>query len=244
MTEPDIEVAVQFALAQSGKPYHAFGDRFGLDYYDCSGLVIRSLYEAGVPLPPGISVQNEYGNTVSLYKWAQDVGGLVSVDTAVRTRGAILIKGKWYGNGPLGHTSISLGNGQEMAAHGTFSGIHVSDLWGGRNYQDGFIIPNVNYHLEPPVDPVVLEAIAKLEKWKQDVSDHPLHAGDPANGNITTMNVLLVRRVLLDPKAPMNIYGKQSIGAVNHLKRLHKIPDRDGRVFGSEAAKALLAPPG
>src|SRR5690348_3125015 len=120
---PNIEDAVQFALAQTGKPYHAFGHRFGLDYYDCSGLVIRSLSEAGVPLPPTISVTGEYGNTVSLYNWAKDVGGLVSVAKGVATRGAIMIKGKWYGNGPLGHTSISLGDGTEMAAHGTFSGI-------------------------------------------------------------------------------------------------------------------------
>lgn len=244
MPQPDIDNAVNFALAQSGKPYRAFGDRFGPDYYDCSGLVIRSLYEAGIPLPPGISVENEYGNTVSLYNWAKDVGGLVSVEKAVATRGAILIKGRWYGNGPLGHTSFSLGDGREMAAHGRRTGIGVSNLYGGRNYQDGFLIPGVNYHQEPPVDPAVLEALAKLAKWKEEVSAHPLHAGMPANGNITIMNTLLVRRVLLDPKAPMNIYGKQSIGAVNHLKRLHKIPNRDGRVFGSEAAKALLTPPG
>src|SRR6478735_3616088 len=124
---PEIEDAVDYALAQSGKPYHAYGNRFGPDYFDCSGLVIASLRHAGIdcPFPQGT------GNTVSLYNWAREVGGLVSVAKGVATRGAIMIKGKWYGNGPLGHTSFSLGDGTEMAAHGTFSGIHTSYLDAG-----------------------------------------------------------------------------------------------------------------
>lgn len=245
MTEPDIENAVQYALAQTGKPYHAYGARFGPDYFDCSGLVIAALSSAAVPLPSGISVANRTGNTVSLYNWANDVGGLVSVDKAVATRGAILIKGKWYGNGPLGHTSISLGGGQEMAAHGTFSGVHPADIYGGRNYQDGFIIPGVFYAaLQPPVDPAVLEALVKLEEWKQRVSDKPLHYLGHRPLDTAILNQLLVARVLLDPKwAHAQVYGKPTAGAVNHLKRLHGIRPLDGKVFGSEAANALLTPP-
>lgn len=146
---PNIEDAVVFAIAQSGKPYKAYGDRFGLDYYDCSGLVIRSLYEAHIPLGPGISVANKTGNTVSLYNWAKGVGGLVSVSKGISTRGAIMIKGKWYGNGPLGHTSYSLGDGREMAAHGRRTGIGISTLDAGF-YQDAFIIPGVDYGPKPP----------------------------------------------------------------------------------------------
>lgn len=147
---PEIDDAVNFAIAQSGKPYHAYGDRFGLDYYDCSGLVIRSLYEAHIPLGPGISVENKTGNTVSLYNWAKGVGGLVSVSQGVSTKGAVMIKGKWYGYGPLGHTSISLGDGREMAAHGRRTGIGISTLDAGF-YQDAFIIPGVHYG--PPIPP-------------------------------------------------------------------------------------------
>lgn len=250
MSEPDIEVAVQYALAQTGRPYHAYGARFGPSYFDCSGLVIASLNAAHIPLGPGISVSAETGNTVSLYRWAQDVGGLVSVEKAVATRGAILIKGKWYGNGPLGHTSISLGDGTEMAAHGVSSGIHPSPLYGGRNYQDGFIIPGVYYAaLQPPVDPKVLAALAALEEWKTRVSDKPLHYESDRPLDTAILNQLLVNRVLLDPKfAHSQVYGKDTASAVNHLKRLH--PDvwttkqsRDGKVFGSVAAGVLLAPP-
>lgn len=151
--QPDIYNAVNFAIAQSGKPYHAYGDRFGLSYYDCSGLVIRSVYEADIPLPPGISVVNKTGNTVSLYNWARSVGGLVSVAKGIATKGAIMIRGKWYGVGPLGHTSISLGDGREMAAHGRRTGIGVTTL-NASFYQDAFIIPGVNYHLGPPPTPI------------------------------------------------------------------------------------------
>lgn len=243
MPQSDIEVAVQFALAQSGKPYHAFGDRFGTSYYDCSGLVIRSLYEANIPLPPGISVQNETGNTVSLYNWAVASGGLVSVDKAVRTRGAILIKGKWYGNGPLGHTAISLGDGQEMAAHGVRSGIHVSDVYGGKNYQDGFIIPGVFYKdLQPPVDPKVLEALQKLLEWQHRVDTTPLKQGD-TSGDVTVLNQLLIARGLLPTKwRYMNTYTKGTRGAVHHFKQARHLSNADGTKFGGEAAAALLSP--
>lgn len=236
MTEPDIFVAVDFALAQSGKPYHAYGARFGPDYFDCSGLVIASLRHAGIDVP------GDVGNTVGLYNWAKRVGGLVTVEKAVTTRGAILIKGKWYGNGPLGHTAISLGNGQEMAAHGTRSGIHVSDVYGGRAYQDGFIIPGVNYHLEPPVDPKVLEALAKLEAWGKRVASAPLRQGN-TNSDVTTLNRLLIARGLLPTKIRYaSTYTKQTRGAVHHFKQARKLSNADGTVFGGEAATAILAP--
>lgn len=236
MTQPDINVAVDFALAQSGKPYHAYGARFGPDYFDCSGLVIASLRHAGITVP------GDVGNTVGLYNWAKRVGGLVTVDKAVRTSGAILIKGRNYGYGPLGHTSISLGNGQEMAAHGTRSGIHVSDVYGGRNYQDGFILPGVNYHLEPPVDPKVLEALVKLQKWAKDVGASPLEQGD-TNGHVTILNQLLIARALLPTKlAYMNTYTKATRDAVVHFKRLAKLANDVGTRFGGDAATAILAP--
>ncbi len=240
---PNIEDAIQFAVAQSGKPYHAFGARFGLDYYDCSGLVIRSLDEAHVPLPPGISVINEEGNTVSLYKWAQSVGGLVSVAKGVATRGAIMIKGKWYGNGPLGHTSISLGNGQEMAAHGTFSGIHISDIYGGRNYQDAFIIPGVHYAaLDPPVDPNVIKALEALARWEQALYKKPLIYTE-TNYNIGILNRLLKHRAYLASNDKSgDTYTTATRQAVKNFKVKTKQPNRDGTVFGGPAATALLKP--
>lgn len=244
MTQPDIENAVQFALAQTGKPYHAYGARTGMDYFDCSGLVIRALAEADIPLPSGISVSPPQGNTVSLWNWASDVGGLVSVDTAVRTRGAILIKGRWWGNGPLGHTSISLGDGTEMAAHGTISGIHPSQLYGGRNYHDGFIIPGVFYAaLQPPVDPKVLEALAALKAWEKRVRDKPLHFNGKRPLDTAILNQLLVARALLDPKYEHSqVYGKPTVRGVSRLKRNRGFSETDGKVFGGKAAAELLSP--
>lgn len=236
---PDIEDAVDFALAQSGRPYHAYGARFGPDFYDCSGLVIASLRHAGIdpPFPQGT------GNTVSLYNWARDVGGLVSVAKAVATRGAILIKGKWYGNGPLGHTSFSLGNGQEMAAHGTFSGIHVSDLYGGRNYQDGFIIPGVHYAaLDPPVDPKLIVLLEKLEQWSHAVADRPLRFQE-TNYNVGILNALLRERAYMpsDDRSG-DTYTLKTRQAVKNFKKRNGWPNPDGKVFGGPAAAVLLAP--
>lgn len=237
---PSILTAVDFAIAQSGKPYRAYGDRFGLDYYDCSGLVIRALDEAGVPLPNDISVEREWGNTVSLYNWARDSGGLVSVDKGVRTRGAIMIKGRWYGNGPLGHTSYSLGGGWEMAAHGRRTGIGQNVMNQGF-YQDAFIIPGVTYHLEPPVDPKVVEFLKKVDAWRHDCYAVPLKFGQ-RGGGVPMLNFLLHQARLMP--APLGTaYGKNTRNGVVHLKRLHpeipKIPE-PGKSFGGPAADALI----
>ncbi len=237
MTQPDIEVAVQYALAQSGKPYRAYGNRFGPDYFDCSGLVIASLRHAGISVPADV------GNTVGLYNWAKRVGGLVSVDKAVRTRGAILIKGKNYGYGPLGHTAISLGDGREMAAHGVRSGIHPSDVYGGRNYQDGFIIPGVFYKdLQPPVDPEVIATLVKLEQWRLRVALKPLRMGDPDSGDIGILNTLLAQRGLRPTTGLMNRYTTVTRDAVVHFKKLAHLSNIVGKTFGDEAAAAILKP--
>ena len=231
-----IEDAVQYALAQSGKPYHAYGDRFGPDFYDCSGLVIASLRAAGIVVP------SDVGNTVGLYNWAQRVGGLVSVAKGVATRGAIMIKGRNYGYGPLGHTSFSLGNGQEMAAHGTFSGIHVSDIYGGRNYQDAFIIPGVRYPgLEPPIDPEALKFLANCIAWEKTFEDDgPLERGD-TNGRVTMLNELLILRAWMGKGRQSNTYTKYTQAAITHLKKAYGL-DGGGKKFGSVAAHVLLNP--
>ena len=136
----DIEDAVVFALAQKGKPYRTNSERFGDAAFDCSGLVIRSLAEAGIPLPNGISVEKKWGNSVSLWRWAKDVGGLVTVERAVRIRGAILIRGRWYGNGPLGDVKFSLGDGRQTGAGSRRTGVATTDVRQGF-FHDGFIIP-------------------------------------------------------------------------------------------------------
>ncbi len=236
MSEPNIEVAVQYAIAQTGKPYHAYGARFGPNYYDCSGLVIASLQHAGIPVPNGV------GNTVDLYKWAQRVNGLVSVQKGVATRGAIMIKGRWWGYGALGHTSFSCGNGMEMAAHGVSSGIHQSPIYGGYQYQDAFIIPGVYYaSLQPPVDPAVLAYLEKLAQWVERVSTTPLRLGDTSN-DVTILNRLLILRALMDRKYQANTYTKWTRAAVKRLKIDRQTDNQDGKVFGRDAAHELLRP--
>lgn len=149
---PDIEVALNYALAQTGKPYRTWGHRFGPDYFDCSGLVIRALDEAGIPLPNGISAENEWGNSVSIYNWAKNVGGLISVEEAIRTRGAILIRGRWYGYGPMGDVKFSLGNGLQTGAGSRRTGVATRSVFTDF-FHDGFVIPDVSYGSIPPITP-------------------------------------------------------------------------------------------
>jgi len=236
---PDIEVAVNYALAQSGKPYRAYGARFGDDYFDCSGLVIRSLTEAGVPLPPTMSVQNRVGNTVSIYNHAVTAGALVSVDKAIRTRGALLLKGKWYGNGPLGHVSFSLGDGREMAAHGYRRGIGVTTVSSGF-YQDGVIYPGVNYHIEPPIDPAVIAKLVALDQWRHRCYATPLQFGD-RNSDVAILVDLLRQAHFLRAGVVGNAYGEVCRRGVYRLKLAHpEIGNTFGKSFGGPAADALL----
>lgn len=243
---PDIEVAVDFALAQSGKSYclHRPISEYA-SCYDCSALVIASLihmyHQAGKQPPADLLACS---NTVDLYKWGQQHGYLVSVAKGAATRGAIMIRGRSYGFGPLGHTSYSLGDGNEMAAHGFRSGIHPSVL-DTSFYQDALIINDGSVHyaaLDPPVDPKVLAAIAKLLKWEQAVTLAPLHQGDTTN-NVSILNDLLIHRGLMDRKYKSNTYTQNTRAAVHRLKLDKGIDPPDGRGFGGTAAKALLAPP-
>jgi hypothetical protein len=243
---PEIEHAVQFALAQAGKPYRAYGDRFGPNHYDCSGLVIRSLDEARVPLPPGISVESQWGNTVSLYNWMSQVGGLVSVQKAIATRGAMLIRGRTWGNGPLGHVSFSLGDGRQMAARGYRTGVGISYIDQGF-YHDGGVIPGVHYRaLDPPVDPDALAYLAALKKWRESFNGERtadgkhgyLMRGD-TNSRVTMMNKLLILRAYMGPGRQSNTYTRYSQAAVTHLKRYAGLEGK-GEKFGADAADALL----
>lgn len=244
MTQPDIEVALQFEIAQSGKPYTTQRPiKEYADGYDCSALQVAGLRhmsdEAGVQsvVPPNVS------NTVDLYNWGKSIGGLVSVTKGIATRGAIFIKGRWWGYGPLGHTSMSCGDGTAMAAHGTHSNpeIGIAPLYGGREYQDALIIPGVFYAaLQPPVDPAVIKELGELAAWGKRVTAKPL-VWKESGTDVTTLNKLLIAQAMMPSKGvPMNIYSKQTVAGVNHFKRAHKLPNTDGKVFGGIAATAIL----
>lgn len=249
MTQPDIEVALDFAIAQTGKPYSwARPIKEYANTYDCSALVIAALihmfHAAGLEPPADLLACS---NTVDLYNWGKKHGYLTAVDKAVRTRGAILIKGRWWGYGVAGHTCLSEGNGREMAAHGRRSGIHEADIFGGRAYLDGLIINDgsVFYKdLQPPIDPKVIELLLKLVAWGERVKKHALRMGDPANGDITILNQLLVQRGLMPTNAPMNFYSSITRDGVVHFKKLHpEIGNIVGKTFGGSepAVDAILA---
>lgn len=141
-----ISDAVNYALAQQGKPYHAYGARFGPDYFDCSGLMNACLNNTGTPCSAT--------NTVGFYNWGKQTGKLISVDAAKRTYGAMLIKGRWYGYGPLGHIGISLGDGRSMEAVGRRLGCRIMDV-NATGWHDGLIVPGADYGPTTPPPPKV-----------------------------------------------------------------------------------------
>ena len=86
--------AVQFALAQVGKPY-VFGAA-GPNYYDCSGLTMAAWAHAGVSLPHSAADQYNYGH---------------HVNRADLEPGDLLF---FYQ--PIGHVTIYIGNGLMVSA--------------------------------------------------------------------------------------------------------------------------------
>jgi cell wall-associated NlpC family hydrolase len=86
--------AVQFALAQVGKPY-VFGAS-GPGSYDCSGLTMASWASAGVALPHSALNQYNYGTHVALSQLVP--GDLV------------------FFYQPIGHVSMYIGNGMVVSA--------------------------------------------------------------------------------------------------------------------------------
>ncbi|MDA2806585.1 C40 family peptidase [Nocardiopsis suaedae] len=99
--------ALDFALAQVGKPY-IYGAA-GPDGYDCSGLVMRSWGAAGVSLP-----RTTYGQA--------EAGARVSRDQ-LQPGDILFFSG-------LGHDGLYLGNGQMVHAPRTGKNIEVVPLAG------------------------------------------------------------------------------------------------------------------
>lgn len=86
--------AVEFALAQVGKPY-VFGAA-GPDSYDCSGLTMAAWAHGGVSLPHSAADQYNYGTHVSVDQLQP--GDLV------------------FFYQPIGHVTIYIGNGLMVSA--------------------------------------------------------------------------------------------------------------------------------
>jgi cell wall-associated NlpC family hydrolase len=90
------QTAVNFALAQVGKPYVYAGS--GPNVYDCSGLTMASWAAAGIKLPHNAAAQFAYGTHV-----APNVADLQPGDLIFMYH-------------PIGHVTIYIGNGLMVSA--------------------------------------------------------------------------------------------------------------------------------
>lgn len=117
---------VSHALAQTGDRY-VFGAEASVsdpnpDAFDCSELVQWAAGRAGVPFTDGSSAQIAACHGIS-------------VDQAIRTRGALL----WH----PGHIAISLGNGRTIEAANPGFGVGQITAYG--RFQRGGLIPGMRY---------------------------------------------------------------------------------------------------
>jgi cell wall-associated NlpC family hydrolase len=122
---------VQKALAQRGDRY-VFGAEVKLndknpDTFDCSELVQWAAHQAGVTVPDG---------TMNQVPFFRQKGTQISVDQALRTRGALLFR--------PGHVAISLGDGRTIEAKGRNYGVNVFSAH-GRGWTSGALIPGLKY---------------------------------------------------------------------------------------------------
>lgn len=187
----NIHDAVNYALAQQGKPYHAYGDRFGPNYFDCSGLMVASCRAAGIWTPSYAT------NSSGFYNWGAAVrGAIISVDQAIHTYGAMLIKGDGHGYGPLGHICFSLGDGRTMEAMGTAYGCRVGNAW-NRGFSSGLIVPGAEYRTieEIAADAKEAGALKAIADIVADIKAHPLNPG-PTAGNTRPKEVMFVKALL------------------------------------------------
>jgi cell wall-associated NlpC family hydrolase len=125
------EAFVQKALAQNGDRY-VFGAETNLNdpnpnTFDCSELVQWAAHQAGVTVPDG---------TMNQVPFFRQKGTEISVDKALRTRGALLFR--------PGHVAISLGDGRTIEAKGSAYGVNVFSAQ-GRGWTSGALIPGLKY---------------------------------------------------------------------------------------------------
>jgi peptidoglycan hydrolase-like protein with peptidoglycan-binding domain len=125
------EAFVQRALAQNGDRY-VFGAETNLndanpDTFDCSELVQWAAAQVGVSIPDG---------TMNQLPHIQRAGGSISVEEALRTRGALLFR--------PGHVAISLGDGRTIEARGSRYGVGIFPA-NGRGWTAGGLIPGMQY---------------------------------------------------------------------------------------------------
>jgi hypothetical protein len=78
---------------------------------------------------------------------AQTLGGLVPVEEAARTPGAVILR---VGIGRVGHVVIADGRGGTVEAHSEARGV-IAGALAERRWTHGVLVPGVNYESQPPV---------------------------------------------------------------------------------------------
>jgi cell wall-associated NlpC family hydrolase len=160
------ETFVQAALAQTGDEY-AFGAPSTIgdadpEVFDCSELTRWAAHQAGVDLPDGSYAQ---------YLQLEQSGMEMSVDEALRTRGALLFSFSSEptpggGRPDRAHVAISLGDGRTIEARGSSYGVGSFSGEGRFNYAAAVPglapavgVPDPSAMLEPPVPTAVGPAV-------------------------------------------------------------------------------------
>ncbi len=118
------EQMLSYALAQQGKPY-VWGAS-GPNSFDCSGLVQCATRAGGRELAKP---------SASQWSTVRSQGRVISVDEALKTRGALLFR---VGTG-ANHVAISLGDGRTVEARGTAYGTGVFPADRASSYTGGGI---------------------------------------------------------------------------------------------------------
>jgi hypothetical protein len=116
-------IGAALALTQKGKPY-IWGDS-GPNSFDCSGLVQWAAGKVGLTFPKPVSSQ---------LAQCTRAGTLITVQQAIATPGALLIRG------PNEHIVISLGNGNTIEAMGKAYGVRIGGTK-GRTWTTGALLP-------------------------------------------------------------------------------------------------------
>jgi cell wall-associated NlpC family hydrolase len=131
---PTAEEFVQKCLEEKGDEYewrgeYAPGTPAGeTREWDCSGLVYTKLMELGIDPPR---------NSTAHLNWCRENGTLISVDEAIGTRGALLLR--------EGHVAVSLGDGQTIEGMGEKWGVGVFSAY-NRTFTDGGLVPGLTYN--------------------------------------------------------------------------------------------------
>jgi hypothetical protein len=153
MATPKIERFVELCLAQKGDKYVFAAEAAATDpnpeAFDCSELVEWACVRLGVPMVDGSMNQRAL---------CQSTGAMISVEKALRTRGALLFRDKAVTN--VGHVAVSLGVAAPaqpltIEARGSAFGVGVFD---GRKetrlWTEGAKIAGFDYKAEEPKPPM------------------------------------------------------------------------------------------